>query len=176
MTKTKKVFLKAGSILAIVSSIFMALLGFIFIPSAALISEDFIIDTYTTEIGYTKYIAEDGSYYIEYYEDEEDYALGIKQKVTEEDIELIATVSKTLLIVAAVLCIGFGIAEFVIGLLLLIKTNKDKTSKPLIITLLVFSVLTGSMLILAFMIVALCLKDKPKVTLENVNEIANNEQ
>ena len=50
--------------------------------------------------------------------------------------------------------------------------KKNISSKKHIITLLVFSILSNSTLTMAFMIVALCIKDK-KVTLENINEIAS---
>ena len=172
MTTTKKGFLKAGSIIAIISAVLSALLSFVFIFSATMIDEKFILETYETELGYTYVEEADGSYYIEYYEDEDDVMYGQKVKVTEDEIELIATISKALLIALSVFVVGLSAAQFIFAILILNKMGKDKSSKAQIITLLVLSIITGTMLTTAFMIVALCLKDKPKATLENVTEIA----
>lgn len=170
MTSTKKGFLKAGAIISIVTAVLSALMSFVFISAATMINEQFILETYETEIGYTYHEDIDGSYYIEYYEDEDDL---LPQTVTEEDIELIATASKTILIVMTVFVLGLSIAEFIFAILILNKLSKNESRKGQIITLLVLSAISGTIVTTAFMIVALCLKDKPKVTLENVTEIAN---
>lgn len=169
MTKTKKGFLKAGSIISIIAAVLSALMSFIFIAAANMIDEKFILETYETEIGYTYVEESDGGYYIEYYEDEDDLHA---TTVTDDEIQLIVTASKTILIVLTVFVLGLSVAEFVIAILILNKLSKNESKKGLIITLLVLSILSGTMLTTAFMIVALCLKDKPKATLENINEIA----
>lgn len=172
MTTTKKGFLKAGSIISIIAAVLSALMSFIFISAATMIDEKFIIETYENEAGYAYFEDADGSYYIEYYEDEDDVILGVKQKVTDDEIQLIATASKTILIVLTVFVLGLSIAEFIIAILILNKLSKNESKKGLIIALLVLSIISGTMITSAFMIVALCLKDKPKATLENINEIA----
>lgn len=172
MTSTKKGFLKAGSILSIIASVSMALTGMVFLGISSLINEKFILKTYETETGYAYFEDTDGDYYIEYYEDEDDIVLGEKVRVTEDEIELIVEVSKAISLMLAVFILGLAISQFVISILILNKMSKDKSSKGLIIALLVLSIITGSMLTAAFMIVALCLKDKKQPTLENINEIA----
>ena len=47
MTTTKKGFLKAGSIIAIISAVLSALLSFVFIFSATMIDEKFILENAT---------------------------------------------------------------------------------------------------------------------------------
>ena len=173
MTSTKKGFLRAGGILALIASIFMALMGLIFVGAAAVVSEDFIIEMYETEVGFTKIEEADGGYYIEYFEDDDDLRPTI---VKDDEIQLIAKVSKTILAVMAVFIVGLAIAQFIFAILILSKLSKDKSSKKQIITLLVLSILTCTMLTAAFMIVALCLKDKKQPTLENINEIAAQNQ
>lgn len=173
MTETKKNFIKTGSILAVIASIFIALFGFVMIPVACLIDEDFVIATYKSEPGYAYHEELDGGYYIEYTDVED----GIVQvyKVTDEDIKLVATVGRVMSILIATFCIGLGVAEFVLAVLIMNKLAKNKQNKGLIIAMLVISGLTGSVVTFAFMIVALCLKDK-KPTLENINEIAMQNQ
>ena len=172
MNVNKRGFLKAGSVLAIISAVFMLMTGGVLMSSVALVNEDFILDTYTEEIGYTRYIDADGSYYIEYFEDEDDLQ---PQRVEDDEIRLIAKITKVVLIVLSVVTIGLAVAQFVFAILISKNLKKDKSSKKQIITMLVLSILTSTTITAAFMIVALCLKDKPKATLENINEIAENQ-
>lgn len=168
MTATKKGFLRAGGVLAVIASVFLALMGFILVGATAIIDEDFIIDTYKTEDGFAYVEEAEGGYHIEYLEDEDDL---LPKTVKDDEIQLIAKVSKIVLAVMAVFIGGLAIAQLIFAILILSKLSKEQSSKKLIITLLVLSILTGSMLTAAFMIVALCLKDK-KPTLQNINEIA----
>jgi len=172
MTSTKKGFLKAGGILAIIASVSIALFGMSFFGISNMLNEKLILETYKTESGYAYFEDADGNYYIEYYEDEEDILTGEKMRVTEDEIELAVQFGKAILTVLAIFILGLAIAQFIISILVLNKMSKDKSSKGLIIALLVLSIITGSMLTSAFMIVALCLKDKKQPTLENISEIA----
>lgn len=168
MTATKRGFLRAGGVLALVASVFLALMGFVLVGATATIDEDFIIDTYKTEDGFAYVEEAEGGYHIEYFEDDDDLLPTI---VKDDEIQLIAKLSKVVLAVMSVFIIGLAVAQFIFAILILSKLSKEKSSKKQIITLLVLSILTGSMLTAAFMIVALCLKDK-KPTLQNINEIA----
>lgn len=169
MSTNKKGFIKAGSVLAIVSGAFIIMFSFILLLAGFAIDEQFVIDTYKTEPGY-QYVEEaDGGYHIEY-NDVEDGIL-LVETVTDDEIQLIVTVSKVMLFTITAFCFGLSVAEIVIASIMLNKLKKNESKKSLIITMLVLSVLVGGILTTAFMIVALCLKDK-KPTLENINEIA----
>ena len=60
------------------------------------------------------------------------------------------------------LTLALAIVNLILGIMILVKTNKGTIGKGLIITELVFAILGGGMLTTIFMIVALCLKDKPE--------------
>lgn len=170
MSSTKKGFIKAGSILAIVASSFVILFSFIFVLAGFSVNEDFVIETYKTEPGY-QYVEElDGGYYIEYNESEG--SGWVTQTVTDDEIQLIVTVTRVILFTISAFCLGLAVAEMVISIIMLNKLKNNESKKGLIITLLVLSLLVGGIITTSFMIVALCLKDK-KPTLENINEIAS---
>ena len=107
--------------------------------------------------------------YIEYFEDEDDLRPTIVQ---DDEILLTAKIAKGAIIAMSVITIGIAIVQYIFGSKILKDVKKNIASKKHIITLLVFSILSNSTLTMAFMIVALCIKDK-KVTLENINEIAS---
>ena len=169
MNPTKRSFLKAGAIIAIISAVFMLFTGIGFATSVSLINEELILDTITYETDYQKFKNADGSYYIEYFEDEDDLR---PQTLTQKDIQDIVKIAKVALIVIAGVIVAVSIVQFIFGSKILKNLKKDISKKSHIITLLVFSILTETILTTAFMIVALCIKDK-KVTLENINEIAS---
>lgn len=169
MTSTKKGFLKAGSIIAIISAVLTALFSFIFIGVASIIDEELILESYETEIGYAYYEETDGGYYIEYYEDEDDLHVTV---VKDEDIKQVVKFTKIVLFGMSIFVLSLSIAQFVMAILILSKMSKDKSSKGQIIALLVLSAISGTIVTAAFMIVALCLKDRPQATLENVKDIA----
>lgn len=168
MNQTKKNFLKAGSIIAIVSAVFMLFTGISFVSSVGVVNEELILNTITYETDYQKFENADGSYYIEYFEDEDDLR---PQRLEQKDIQDIVKIAKVALIVISVVIFAVSIVQFIFGVKILMNLKKEIGKKSHIITLLVFSILTDTILTTAFMIVALCIKDK-KVTLENINDIA----
>lgn len=164
MSATKKGFLKAGAILGIVVSSIMALFGMIMFSSMDIVTEDMVKNSYSIEQNYALYEDVDGSYTIEYTDEE-----GQTIVVSQEEVQLVVKVSKIVLLVIGLLIVGYSVAVMVVSILILKKVNKEVNPKGLTITLLVLSALMGSVLIMVFMIVALCLKDK-KPTLENIDE------
>jgi len=169
MNPTKRSFLKAGAILAIISAVFMVFTGISIFTLSSSVNEKFILEMYEMEYQYVKVPELDGGYHIEYFEDEDDLRPTIVQ---DDEILLTAKIAKGAIIAMSVITIGIAIVQYIFGSKILKDVKKNIASKKHIITLLVFSILSNSTLTMAFMIVALCIKDK-KVTLENINEIAS---
>ena len=169
MNPTKRSFLKAGAILAIISAVFMVFTGISMFTLSSSVNEKFILEMYEMEYQYVKVPELDGGYHIEYFEDEDDLRPTIVQ---DDEIILTAKIAKGAIIVLSVITIGIAVVQYIFGSKILKDVKKNISSKKHIITLLVFSILSNSTLTMAFMIVALCIKDK-KVTLENINEIAS---
>ncbi len=143
MNKTKKGFLIAGCILAIIASAVMLILAL----SVKSIDGFLTIETLEQAL-----LEEDpGAMY------------------SQEELVALKGLITGFLNVFAIICGGFAIATLIVSIILLVKTSKDKFSKGLTITLLVLSI-GMSNLTLIFMIVALCIKDK-KENIENQPEI-----
>ena len=169
MNPAKRSFLKAGAILAIISAVFMVFTGISMFTLSNSVNEKFILEIYEMEYQYVKVPELDGGYYIEYFEDEDNLRPTI---VEDDEIILTAKIAKGAIIAMSVIIIGIAVVQYIFGSKILKDVKKNIASKKHIITLLVFSILSNSTLTMAFMIVALCIKDK-KVTLENINEIAS---
>ena len=169
MNPTKKNFLKAGGIIAIISAVFLIFTGFSCISALSMVDEENILSTITYGIDYEYFENEDGSYYIEYFEDEDDLR---PERLEQKDIQDMVKIAKGVLIGFSVLIFAISLVQFIFAVKILKNLKKGISKKSHIITLLVFSILTDTILTAAFMIVALCIKDK-KVTLENINEIAS---
>ena len=158
MNKTKKGFLTAGSIIAIVAACFGILVSILLFSFGIGLKEKHVVEIYTMDETSEYHENADGSYYIIEIDEETGEATILK----ESEIEIIVKIVKGLLIVAACLEIGFGVAMMIVAIQLLKATNKNEEKKGKTIALLVLSALTGEVLTLAFMIVALCLKNKQK--------------
>ena len=169
MNPTKRSFLKAGAILAIISAVFMVFTGVSMFSLANSINEEFVLEMYKMEYQYTKVPELYGGYHIEYFEDEDDLRPTI---IEDDEILLTAKIAKGAIIAMSVIIIGIAVVQYIFGTKILKNLKNNLARKKQIITLLVFSILSNSTLTMAFMIVALCIKDK-KVTLENINEIAS---
>ena len=167
MTENKKNFIKAGSILAIIMAAFFIITGICLIPAGAKVTEESIIQALVEEDEGIYYDNADGTYYIEFPED------GIK--MTQEDVKWIENATRKFSIVIGLIIILFESACLTIAILNLVKLDKGEYKKGLIIASLVLAILNGNTITMAFMITVLCIKDKPKPTLENINEIANKE-
>ncbi|MBR1988303.1 MAG: hypothetical protein IKA36_04600 [Clostridia bacterium] len=142
MNKTKKGLLMAGSILEIITACLFVGLGILFICATGFVDFDVIKEILTEE--------------------------GISH--TENDINDILKYGKIACIIIGILTIIGAIALGAVSINLLNKTKKNIYSKKLNITLLVLSILISDMLVMAFMIACLVIKDE-KPTLENIKEI-----
>lgn len=166
MTSTKRKFLKAGAILGIICSIFAVIAGVGSILIREFVTEENVVNLLKTDQDMHYVENEDKSYYFAYTNED-----GVEEKLTEEEIELAINVVISGTSKFGIFTIGIGIATFVLSIVLINKTNKNKSSKGATIALLVLSAIQGNMITFAFMIVALCLRDLPPATLENVDKI-----
>ena len=132
MNSTKKAFLLAGSILGIVEAASLMLLA---------LSLFFMFGTIDIET--VRLILEE-------------------EAILLSDIELaqIAEISNMLIVVMAAYILGISVSMLVLSIVVLKQRNKGVSRKGCIIALLVISILCANVLTAAFMIVALCLKDK----------------
>lgn len=168
MNSTKRGFLKAGAILGIIAAAFSILSGLGMFSVDGVVTEDIIKEIYSTETGYKLTETNEG-YTIEFTED------GETVTITSEQIQNVLEIAKVVMIVLGVIIIGVSVAMLVISILILKRLKNRTVHKGLIITLLVLGALMSSLLIVGFMIVALCIKDKV-ATLENIEEIAKENQ
>ncbi len=162
MTKTKSGFLKAGSIIAIVMAAIIAMFGLTFIAGRTMVDRDMVVEAvFEMKIEDVEVINNaDGS--ISY----KNPTTGARLESREVD-DLIK-VTKMILVTIGVYSIAMAIASLIIGVFNLVATSQEKAKTGFIITQLVLSIFTANILTFAFMIAALCLKDK-KVE-ENVVE------
>ena len=136
MSRTKKGFLYAGTILAIIEAVFILIFGLILAGAPQVVNLQFMKDIIAeAEINY--------------------------EFTDEQLLELIPTI-KTALVVSSVAVLGMGTAILVIAIKLLHATRLDVYSRKLNITLLVLAAIVGDILTLGFMITVLCIKSKPK--------------
>ena len=168
MNTTKRGFLKAGAILGIIAAAFSILSGLGMFSVDGVVTEDIIKEIYSTEMGYKLTETNEG-YTIEFTED------GETVTITSEQIQNVLEIAKVVMIVLGVIIIGVSVAMLTISILILKRLKNRTVHKGLIITLLVLGALMSSLLIVGFMIVALCIKDKV-ATLENIEEIAKENQ
>ncbi len=142
MNKTKKGLLIAGSIIFIIEVCMLIGLGILFISARGFLDSKLIEEILIEEeIAYTA-----------------------------NDINNILDFGKSASVAIGVVMILSAIAMGAVSILLLNKTKKNIYSKGLNITLLVFSIFIGDMLVMAFMIAGLVIKDKTP-TFENIKEI-----
>ena len=175
MTRTKRTFLYAGWILGILSSIFMLLSGVVFLIGAkAVITKDLFVESYFEDT--KNYTAYDASNQITDNIDEVAYFVSNSsqnEKFTIKDIETSAKILKTVVIFLGCILVGLGIAEMAFGILVINVAAKGSNKLASIITLLILSAVTGNLLTMAFMIVGLCLKNKPEITIEPSSQALN---
>ena len=159
MTTTKKGFLKAGTIIGIISACLGMIFSIFLLVVGTKLQEKHIVEIYKLDTDCQYFENEDGSYYFK----DIDLELGEEEIIDEKDIEISTKIIKNMLIVAS--C-----ADFVLSFILLIlsskllsKTKNDVYSKNLTISMIVLSAITGEIIVMALMIVALCLKNKNSV-------------
>ncbi len=159
MTRTKKGFLKAGAIIGIVAAALIGILGMICFAGQTIVDRDFVVQTTFNckENEYTTIENFDGSFTYKYVNEN-----GITTELSSKDVDTIVSMAKSLLTTTGVYGVAMAIASVVFSILVLINACTEKCKNGYIITLLVLSLLTCNVLTAAFMIVALCLKDKQK--------------
>ena len=166
MNKVRKGFLTASSIItivavagAILTSLFCFCLGGIF-------DEEFLKESYKTDIEYTYYENADGSYYFSYIEEGQEVRIG------EDEIELLADIVSGFGFVVGFATMAFAVAKLVFAIRILIFTSKNKFAKASVITLMVLSILTFNILETVFLIIALSVTDSSKTP--NNQSLASN--
>ncbi len=162
MNRTKKGFLTAGGIISIVLASLCLLEGLVMFTGKTLVTEDFVKEMFNSDSSYT-YFEDDlttdevGDYYFEYTEQ------GTVYKITKAEIKGIVNIASTILTVVCVILIALAVANLIFAIFVLKGSHRNNCKKGFIITLLVLSVLSGNLLTMAFMIVALCIKDTPQI-------------
>ena len=162
MTKTKKGFLTATSIITIIASSFAILGGFIFMFMGSMFTEEFFKETYSVDPEYTLYEEADGSYYFSYIETD-----GSEVRIYDEEISLMANIVSNVASFAGFTILGLGVAKLVLAIRILLLKNRDKYSMGCVIALLVLSIIGFNVLESVFLIVTMCLKDEKKEEIEN---------
>ncbi len=167
MSGVKKSFMLAGGIISIIATVVMFFAGLIMIGASGMVNEKIVCSVYE-ESGYTRVEEADGeSYYYIYTPtdsttttDNESYI------VTQEDIQAVISIVRTITSAMAVYLLSLAVATLVFAILVIKHSSNNSDKKFAIITLLVLSVLIGNLLTVAFMIVALCIKNKSKEVVE----------
>lgn len=162
MTKTKRTFLYAGSILGILSAVFMLLIGCVFFICAPVMTKDIVIDSYYEDVNYTAYDANDVPT-----ENKEDIVYFQEntsgEKITVKDINALVKILKTVVLFLAFILVGLGVAEMAFSIIVINVAAKGSKRLAAIVTLLILGAVTCNFLTMAFMIVGLCLKNKPDI-------------
>ena len=139
MAGTKRGFMYAGGILAIIVGamfVFGALIAF---AARSVIDTNFVTRV-IEEINRTATTAEE------------------MITASEENIALITKLARNLTLIGGVAMVAFAVVNILFGVKVINLGRASSDKKGCVITLLVFSVLCGNFLTVAFMIVALCLK------------------
>ena len=136
MTKTKKGFMLAGGIISIVFGAFIALFGLLMMTAIkGMITLDFVEEVLINS--------------------------GMAGQYTTEELEAVVAIYQALCSLIGFFCICLAVGSIVPAIFVVKNACKGVSPKGSIITTLVFSVLAGNIVTIAFMIVTLCLKDKP---------------
>ena len=164
MTKTRKGFLKAGAIIGIISAILGMLFSFLMFAVGKSITEEKVVEWLKTSEEFT-YVEENNSYYFIGTDEN-----GTTVTLDEEATELTTKVIKYALMISAGIDFAVSIPFLILSIKLLSKTNKGVYSKRLTVSTLVLSAIFGELIVLAFMIIAMCSKNK-NTGLENYEQI-----
>ncbi len=163
MSSTKRAFLKAGAIISIVLAGICILEGILLGTLSSMVTEKSIKEGYENDTTTFTLVTdkedetlEPGDYYFTYTVNDKEI------KITRGEIVAIANVAKTVLNVFAWITILLSVANIIVAVLVIKDAKRNSNRKASIITLLVLSVLSGNLLTMAFMIVGLCLKNKPE--------------
>lgn len=146
MNGTKKAFLLAGSILGIIEAASMILIAISLFSVVGSIDVNAVI------------------------------TLLEEEAMLYSDVELaaIAELTNTIIAIMSAYIAGMSVAMLVLSIIVLKQRNKGVSKKGTIIALLVISILNANILTAAFMIVALCLKDKTAQEIVEEHMVNNN--
>ncbi len=170
MSNTKKGFMKAGAIISIVLAVFFALGALIMFGVKSLLTDesltalcrDVVVEGFEMDPDYKK-VTEGDTFYFEYVGTDIDMK---GTKITQEDldnaIKLVVNTVKVVFNIGGVILLVYAVVNMTFGIMVLGDANKGRNRTGNIIALLVFSVLSGNAITMAFMIVSLCLKNKPE--------------
>lgn len=163
MNKTRRAFLRAGSIIAIVASVFFVLLGISCVAFAPLVTTDNLCDIYEsdTEDFKTHYVNDNKEDGIDYFVELNDRGEETRTIIYINDLAKLAKITRIYLKGVGWVALILGIASFVTAIFVLKEANRLTNRIAAIVTLLVLSLSLGNLLTFAFMIVGLCLKNKP---------------
>ena len=165
MNSTKKTYLKVATIFIIVVSSMSLLLSLFCFAVGGMIDEEVMKESYRTDSEYTYYENADGSYYFTYIED------GTVVTIKESEVEFAAKFARGMLIGSGILVLGVHGAKLALAIIALKGVKKNKFKKGCVIALVVLSSLHTIIVDLAFLILALCTRDNPKITYESLGDL-----
>ncbi len=165
MNSTKKGYIKAATIIIIVTSVISLLLSIFCLSASAMIDEAVLKESYINDSTYTYYENADGSYFFTYIEE------GTIVTIKESEIEFGAKFARGVMIAGGLFILGYSIVKMTLAILVLKSANKNKFKKGMTIALVVLSALNTQILELVFLILALCTKDNPPITYESLGDM-----
>ena len=139
-TSTRKLLINISSIISIIYSIMIIAGGIILLFCANIVTYDFIVEILTQDGSISQY--------------------------TNNELNMIVSITKNFFIFSGLYCILIGIAQMVIAIILNCKNSSLASNKGLIISLLILSIFTANFTSVGLLIATLCLKiDK------NINDV-----
>lgn len=138
MNGTKKGFMLAGGILAIIAASSFIILALILLAGRSMVDVDFVTQIINeTNLNNPNQIA-----------------------LTEANINMVMRLTRSMMMIGSLVLIAFAVLNLVFGIKVLKLASAKSNKNASVITLLVVSILSCNMLTAAFMIVSLCLKFK----------------
>ena len=140
MDKRRKGFLKAGTILTIISASIGILACLFFVFASSALTESVVVDMLKSDPEYTYTQESDGGYNFTYVED------GVVTTIDDETLSSMIVLGKVFIKICGVGGLLFAAAQLTLAILILVNVNKGKYKKGCVIALLVLSILAGGML------------------------------
>ncbi len=132
MNKTKKGLMRAGGILAIVFAGILIFAAIIYLTSSSILNvTDLFTEAELTEMGYTT-----------------------------ADLQLVTDMLRKVVIFIGIMSLILAALDLVFGIRVILDAKHLSNRKHNIITLLVVNAISGSLIVVGFMIAALCMKFK----------------
>lgn len=170
MNTTRRAFLNAGSIIAIIVAVVFTLLAIISIVVAPIVTADNLAEVYEKDTASYKtyYVNGDKAEGYDYFVELNDRGEETRTIIYIEDLDDLAKITQTFLKSVGWVTLVLSVASFIVSIFVMKEANRLTNHIAPIITLLVLSLCLGNLVTFAFMIVGLCLKNKP--IMEIVNE------